>query len=346
LQTSVTTIERFILDQEDRYPEATGELSNLLYDIALASKIIAAAIRRAGLVNILGAAGNENVQGEEQQKLDVFANETIKNCLKHTGRVCAMGSEEDKDIIPVPPEYAAGKYAVLFDPVDGSSNIDVNSAVGTIFSVYRRVSMTGRGTSEDVLQPGCKQVAAGYIMYGSSTMLVYTTGQGVHGFTLDPTIGEFLLSHPRIITPRVGTYYSVNESNFGRWDKGTQTAVKGLKGDLHDGVAPKNSRYMGSLVGDFHRNLIAGGIFLYPADTKNPRGKLRLLYEASPMAFIAEQAEGSATDGVQRILDIVPTDLHQRTPLVIGSREDVGYVADTMRRTAARASGPVSQPAL
>jgi fructose-1,6-bisphosphatase I len=345
MQTSVTTIERFILDQEDRYPEATGELSNLLYDIALASKIIAAAIRRAGLVNILGAAGNLNVQGEEQQKLDVFANETIKNCLKHTGRVCAMGSEEDRDIIPVPPEYAAGKYAVLFDPLDGSSNIDVNSAVGTIFSIYRRVSMHGRGTAADVLQPGCKQVAAGYVMYGSSTMLVYTTGQGAHGFTLDPTIGEFLLSHPRIISPRVGKYYSVNESNFHRWDKGMQAAVRGLKGE-NDGVTPKNSRYIGSLVGDFHRNLIAGGIFLYPADTKNPQGKLRLLYEASPMAFIAEQAEGSATDGVQRILDIVPQTLHQRTPLVIGSREDVGYVADTLRRTTARVSGPVSQPAL
>lgn len=351
MQTSVTTIERFILDQEDRYPEATGELSNLLYDIALASKIIAAAIRRAGLVNILGDAGIQNVQGEDQQKLDVFANETIKNCLKHTGRVCAMGSEEDKEIIPVPPEYAAGKYAVLFDPLDGSSNIDVNSAVGTIFSIYRRVSMHGRGTSDDVLQPGCKQVAAGYVMYGSSTMLVYTTGQGVHGFTLDPTIGEFLLSHARIITPRVGKYYSVNESNFGRWDKGMQTAVRGLKGDtskgdIPGGVPPKNSRYMGALVGDFHRNLIAGGIFLYPADTKNPKGKLRLLYEASPMAFIAEQAEGSATDGVNRILDMVPEALHQRTPLVIGSREDVGFVADTLRRVAARSSGGVSQPTL
>lgn len=221
----------------------------------------------------------------------------------------------------------------------------MNSAVGTIFSIYRRVSMHGRGTSKDVLQPGCKQVAAGYIMYGSSTMLVYTTGQGAHGFTLDPTIGEFLLSHPRITTPRIGKYYSVNESNFHRWDKPMQTAVRGLKGDLGDGVMP-NSRYIGSLVGDFHRNLISGGIFLYPADTKSPRGKLRLLYEASPMAFIAEQAEGSATDGVRRILDIEPEELHQRTPLVIGSREDVGYVADALRRTAARASGPVSQPAL
>jgi fructose-1,6-bisphosphatase I len=347
VQTSVTTIERFIFDQEHRYPEATGELSNLLYDIALAAKIIAAAIRRAGLVNILGGAGNRNVQGEEQQKLDVIANETFKNCLNHTGRVCVMGSEEDEDIIPVPPEYPVGKYAVLFDPLDGSSNIDVNAAVGTIFSIYRRVSMEGRGTAADVLQPGCKQVASGYVMYGSSTMLVYTTGQGVHGFTLDPTIGEFLLSHPKIVTPRVGVYYSVNESNFGRWDRGVQVAVRGLKGDAPDLMKPKNSRYIGSLVADFHRNLIAGGIFLYPADTRNPQGKLRLLYEASPMAFIAEQAEGSATDGVNRILDIIPHNLHQRTPLVIGSREDVGFVADTLRRAPAmRASGPVVQPAL
>jgi fructose-1,6-bisphosphatase I len=207
--------------------------------------------------------------------------------------------------------------------------------------------MEGRGTVADVLQPGCKQVASGYVMYGSSTMLVYTTGQGAHGFTLDPTIGEFLLSHPRIVTPRVGTYYSVNESNFGRWDRGMQSAVRGLKGDVPDLMKPKNSRYIGSLVADFHRNLIAGGIFLYPADTRNPQGKLRLLYEASPMAFIAEQAEGSATDGINRILDIIPHNLHQRTPLVIGSREDVGFVADSLRRpAAARESGPVVQPAL
>ena len=316
--------------------------------ITIASSMISptAAIRRAGLVNILGGVGSVNVQGEEQQKLDVFANETIKNCLKHTGRVCVMGSEEDEDIIPIPPEYPAGKYAVLFDPLDGSSNIDVNAAVGTIFSIYRRVSLEGRGTAGDVLQPGCRQVAAGYVMYGSSTMLVYTTGQGVHGFTLDPTIGEFLLSHPRIVTPRIGHYYSVNESNFGRWEKGVQAAVRALKGDLPDIVKPKNCRYAGSLVADFHRNLIAGGIFLYPGDTKNPRGKLRLLYEASPMAYIAEQAEGSATDGLNRILDIVPESLHQRTPLIIGSREDVGFVADTIRRAAGRTSAPVSTPAL
>ena len=327
----VTTIERFIIDQEQHYPEATGELSNLLYDIALASKIIAANIRRAGLVNILGSAGATNVQGEEQQKLDVFANQTMTNALNHTGRVCVMASEEEERIIPVPDDYPAGKYVVLYDPLDGSSNIDVNGAVGTIFSIYRRISTEGRGTLEDVLQPGCCQVAAGYVIYGSSTMMIYTTGQGVAGFTLDPSIGEFLLSHPRIITPRVGKYYSVNESNFARWSKGTQWAVRGFHGERPDEIKGKNSRYIGSLVADFHRNLLAGGIFLYPADSKNPNGKLHLMYECSPMAFIAEQAQGSATDGVTRILDVQPTELHQRIPLVIGSREDVGFVADTLR---------------
>ncbi|HEU4698032.1 MAG TPA: class 1 fructose-bisphosphatase [Gemmatimonadales bacterium] len=329
--SKVTTIERFIFDQEHRYPEATGEFSNLLYDIALAAKIIAANIRRAGLVNILGSAGTGNVQGEEQQKLDVFANETIKNCLNHTGRVCVMGSEEEEDIIPVPEGVPPGKYTVLFDPLDGSSNIDVNGPVGTIFSIYRRVTKAGQGELADVLQPGVMQVGAGYVLYGSSVMLVYTTGQGVHGFTLDPTIGEFLLCAPEIKTPRVGKYYSVNESNFARWDKGTQRVVRGFHGDMPEIIKGKNSRYIGSLVADFHRNLIAGGIFMYPADTKNPNGKLRLLYEAAPMAFIAEQAGGSATNGYDRILDIQPTGLHQRTPLVIGSREDVGWATDTLR---------------
>jgi fructose-1,6-bisphosphatase I len=256
----------------------------------------------------------------------------MTNALNHTGRVCVMASEEDETIIPVPDNYPVGKYVVLYDPLDGSSNIDVNGAVGTIFSIYRRVSMEGPGSLEDVLQPGCKQVAAGYVIYGSSTMMIYTTGQGVAGFTLDPSIGEFLLSHPKIVTPRVGRYYSVNESNFARWNKGVQWAVRGFHGDRPEEIKGKNSRYIGSLVADFHRNLLAGGVFLYPADTRNTRGKLRLLYECSPMAFIAEQASGSATDGVHRILDILPTELHQRTPLVIGSREDVGYVADTLRR--------------
>lgn len=331
LSGPVVTIERFILEQERQHPDATGELSNLLYDFALGAKIVAAAIRRAGLINVLGSAGNTNVQGEEQQKLDVFANNTLTSVMGHTGRVCVMASEEDEELIPIPPGWPQGKYAVLFDPLDGSSNIDVNAAVGTIFSIYRRRSMEGQGTLADVLQPGAKQVAAGYVIYGSSVMLVYTTGQGVHGFTLDPSLGEFLLSHPNIRMPDVGKYYSVNESNFARWGKGTQRAVRGFHGDLPDRIKGKNSRYIGSLVADFHRNLIAGGIFMYPADTKNPSGKLRLTYEANPMALIAEQAGGAATNGLDRILEIQPEALHQRTPLVIGSRSDVEFVASVLR---------------
>lgn len=331
--TSIATIERFILDQERHHPEATGELTNLLYDIALGTKIVAAAIRRAGLVDILGSAGATNVQGEEQQKLDVFANETLKNAMNHTGRVCVLASEEEDEIISVPPEYRAGKYAVLFDPLDGSSNIDVNGAVGTIFSIYRRVSEEGTGTLADVLQRGSEQVAAGYVMYGSSVMLVYTAGDGVHGFTLDPTVGEFVLSHPRIVMPPRGRYYSVNESNYARWSRGVQRAVRGFHGDLPELIPGKVSRYIGSLVADFHRNLIAGGVFLYPGDTKSPRGKLRLAYEAAPMALIAEQAGGAATDGLRRILEIQPEELHQRTPLVIGCREDVEFVARMIQET-------------
>lgn len=333
--TTVTTIERFVLEAERNFPEATGELTNLLYDIALGTKIVAAAIRRAGLVNILGSAGATNVQGEEQQKLDVFANETLKNAMNHTGRVCVMASEEDDEIISIPAEYHPGKYAVLFDPLDGSSNIDVNGAVGTIFSIYRRITDGGEGTLADVLQAGSQQVAAGYVMYGSSVMLVYTAGHGVHGFTLDPTIGEFVLSHPVMRMPDRGRYYSVNESNFARWGKGVQRAVRGFHGDLPELIPGKVSRYIGSLVADFHRNLIAGGIFLYPGDAKNPRGKLRLSYEAAPMAFIAEQAGGLATDGLRRILDIEPEELHQRTPLVIGCREDVEFVRRMIAETPA-----------
>lgn len=324
--TQVTTLERFILDQEREHPEATGELTNLLYDIALAAKLIAASIRRAGLVNILGAAGNTNVQGEEQQKLDIFANETLKNALNHTGRICAMASEEDEELIPIPDGVHPGKYVVLFDPLDGSSNIDVNAAVGTIFSIYRRVSATGQGTLADVLQAGHRQVAAGYVIYGSSVMMVYSAGHGVHGFTLDPTIGEFLLSSPQMQMPQVATYYSVNESNFPRWSRGIQAAVRGFKGEDPSRVRGKNSRYIGSLVADFHRNLVKGGIFLYPGDQKNPRGKLRLLYECAPMAYLAEQAGGAASDGRRRILDLTPTALHERVPLVIGCRADVEYV--------------------
>ncbi|MGH7561971.1 MAG: class 1 fructose-bisphosphatase [Gemmatimonadales bacterium] len=328
--TSVVTIERFIIEKERLFPEATGELSNLLYDIALGSKIIASAVRRAGLINILGSAGAVNVQGEEQQKLDVFANEALKNSMSHTGRVCVMASEEDEELIEVPSDIHSGKYAVLFDPLDGSSNIDNNNPVGTIFSIYRRTSKKGNGTLADVLQPGRCQIAAGYVMYGSSVMLVYSTGQGVHGFTLDPTIGEFVLSHPNIAIPEVGRYYSVNESYFARWSRAVQRAVRGFHGDFPERIQAKNSRYIGALVADFHRNLISGGIFLYPAESSRPEGKLRLCYEASPLAFLVEQAGGAATDGLQRILDIQPTHLHQRTPLVIGSKRDVAFVAECL----------------
>ncbi len=330
-ETSVITIERFIMEQERRHPEATGELSNLLYDIALGAKIIASAVRRAGLINILGSAQAVNVQGEEQQKLDVFANDALKNSMSFTGRVCVMASEEDEEVIPIAEDIPHGKYAVLFDPLDGSSNIDNNNPVGTIFSVYRRRSMEGHGTLGDVLQPGHQQIAAGYVMYGSSVMLVYTTGQGVHGFTLDPTIGEFVLSHRNIRIPEVGRYYSVNESYFGRWSRGMQRAIRGFHGDWPDRIKGKNSRYIGALVADFHRNLISGGIFLYPAEIGRPQGKLRLCYEASPLAMIVEQAGGSATDGVTRILDLTPARLHQRTPLVIGSTSDVEFVAEMLR---------------
>jgi fructose-1,6-bisphosphatase I len=329
--TSVITIERFVMEQEGRHPEATGELSRLLYDIALGAKIIASAVRRAGILDILGSAGAVNVQGEEQQKLDVFANEALKDSVSHTGRVCVMASEEDEEVIPIAEDIQHGKYAVLFDPLDGSSNIDNNNPVGTIFSVFRRLSMEGHGTLQDVLQPGRSQIAAGYVMYGSSVMLVYTTGQGVHGFTLDPTIGEFVLSHRNIRIPENGQYYSVNESYFGRWSRAMQRAVRGFHGDWPERIKGKNSRYIGALVADFHRNLISGGVFLYPGETARPEGKLRLCYEASPLAFIAEQAGGAATDGQRAILDLVPRKLHQRTPLVIGSRLDVEFVAEVLR---------------
>jgi len=279
-------------------------------------------VRSAGLVDILGSANAENVQGEMQQKLDVFANETIVKAMDHTGRLCAMASEEEEGIIPIPPGFRTGKYALLFDPLDGSSNIDVNVPVGTIFSVVPKITRGRDGVLEDLLQPGRRQVAAGYVIYGSSTMLVYTTGQGAHGFTLDPSIGEFLLSHPDIRIPDTGRYLSINDSYQQLWDERVRTLMqryRGLEGDR----APMNVRYVGSLVADFHRNLLGGGIFAYPSNPKSPSGKLRLLYEANPLAFIVEQAGGLASDGSQRILDVQPSELHQRTPLYIGSRTDV-----------------------
>ena len=320
--TSVVTIERFIIEQERLHPEATGELSGLLYDLALAAKMIANKVRSAGLADILGATDLENVQGETQQKLDVLANEIIVKALDHGGRLCAMASEEEPDIIPIPENFRCGKYCLLFDPLDGSSNIDVNVPVGTIFSVTRKISLGNRGEMEDMLQDGRKQVAAGYVIYGSSTMMVYTTGQGAHGFTLDPSLGEFLLSHPNIRTPAVGRYLSVNDSYHGQWEPEVQALMRYYRGQ-DGGRQPMSTRYVGSLVADFHRNLLGGGLFAYPANRKNRRGKLRLLYEANPLAFIVEQAGGAATDGTQRIMDIRPTELHQRTPLFIGSKNDV-----------------------
>ncbi len=326
--TSVVTIERYIIEQEHLYPEATGELSGLLYDIALAAKMIANKVRMAGLADIIGATENENVQGEIQQKLDVLANDMIIKALDHSGRLCAMASEEEPDIIQIPDNFRCGKYCLLFDPLDGSSNIDVNVPVGTIFSVLRKITRGARGEMEDMLQPGRRQVAAGYVIYGSSTMMVYTTGQGVHGFTLDPQIGEFLLSHPNIRIPEHGRYLSVNDSYEQVWDEDVRALMRRYRG--LDGMRdPMSVRYVGSLVADFHRNLLGGGLFAYPANENNPRGKLRLLYEANPLAFIVEQAGGLGSNGSIRILDVEPTELHQRTPLFIGSKHDV-MTADLM----------------
>jgi fructose-1,6-bisphosphatase I len=320
--TSVVTIDRFIIEEERNHPEATGELSGILYDLALAAKMIANKVRSAGLADILGATENENVQGEVQQRLDVLSNEIIVKAMDHGGRLCAMASEEESGIIQIPEQFKCGKYCLMFDPLDGSSNIDVNVPVGTIFSVVRKITRGRHGELEDMLQPGRRQVAAGYVIYGSSTMMVYTTGQGVHGFTLDPSIGEFLLSHPNIRIPEHGRYLSVNDSYEQLWSDPVRSVMRKFKG-LDGNHKALSARYVGSLVADFHRNLLGGGVFAYPANTKSPKGKLRLLYEANPLSFIVEQAGGAASDGTQRILDVQPTELHQRTPLYIGSKEEV-----------------------
>jgi len=320
--TSVVTIDRYIIEQERKYPDATGELSGILYDLALASKMIANKVRLAGLIDVLGEHGAENVQGEAQQKLDVIANTIIVKAMDHGGRLCAMGSEEEENLIPIPSKFRRGKYVLLFDPLDGSSNIDVNVPVGTIFSVLKKVTPGEEGTLEDALQPGYKQVAAGYVVYGSGTVLVYTTGHGVHGFTLDPAIGEFLLSHPDIKMPEQGKFLSVNDAYEQHWSDDVRALMRRYRG-LDGKRAAMNVRYVGSLVADFHRNLIAGGLFAYPANTKSPAGKLRLLYECNPLAFICEQAGGAATDGKQRLLDVQPTSLHQRSPYFVGSKTDV-----------------------
>ncbi len=318
------TLGRHIYEEERKYPEATGELSDLLHDLSLAAKVISLEVNKAGLVDILGFTGDENVHGEQVKKLDIFANEMMIKAMDHGGHLCVMASEEDEDIIHIPPEFYTGKYVLLFDPLDGSSNIDANISIGTIFSIYRRVSPgAGAGTMTDCLQKGLQQLAAGYLIYGSSTIFVYTVGNGVHGFTLDPSFGEFILSHPDIKTPKKGKTYSINEGNYLYWHPGLKKYIKWLQEEDIATERPYSSRYIGSMVADIHRNLLYGGIFMYPSDSRNPNGKLRLMYECNPMAFIVEQAGGRASTGKQRMLEVQPTSLHQRIPIIIGSEDDV-----------------------
>ncbi|MBI2150558.1 MAG: class 1 fructose-bisphosphatase [Acidobacteria bacterium] len=318
--SKIRTVQQHIHDEERLVPGATGDFTALLTSLILAAKIISRETNKAGLVKILGETDNVNVHGEVVMKLDEFAQETIYRAMGHGGHLCVMASEESEDIIPIPPGCKRGKYVLMFDPLDGSSNIDVNASIGTIFSIHRKItSHTEDGSLEDCLQKGTSQVAAGYFIYGSSTMMVYTTGHGVHGFTLDPSLGEFLLSHENIMTPPRAKMYSINEGNVSKWDAGTKRYIEYLKEDRKELGHPYSLRYIGSLVADFHRNLLKGGIFLYPG----PKGKLRLLYEASPLAMVVEQAGGAASTGTERILDIEPGSLHQKVPLIIGSREDV-----------------------
>ncbi|HDP23889.1 MAG TPA: class 1 fructose-bisphosphatase [Deltaproteobacteria bacterium] len=336
MNNTIISFDRHIMDEQRRYG-GRGDFSVILSQIIFAAKVVAAQVAHAGLIeDILGRTGNKNVQGEEVQKLDVYANNMFINALNYIGKVCVMASEEDPDMIMIPEEYPKGEYVVMFDPLDGSTNIDVNISIGTIFSIYRRVTQTGGdGTLEDCLQPGKKLFGAGYIVYGSSTILVYSTGNGVNGFILDPSVGEFVLAHPNITIPPRGTIYSTNEGNYPYWKPGTRTYIDHLKSETNILKKPYTSRYVGSLVADFHRNLLKGGIFLYPEDTKDPKkptGKLRLLYEANPLAFIAEQAGGAASTGYERIMDIQPTALHQRVPLILGSRDDVKEYEDFARK--------------
>jgi fructose-1,6-bisphosphatase I len=323
MPTRAITLQQFIIQQERLHPEASGEFTGVLLDVALAAKMINREVVRAGLVDILGYTGSENVHGEKVTKLDLFAHDVIYQVLGSAGHLAVLASEEDENIIPVPDGQPVGKYVVNFDPLDGSSNINANVNIGTIFSILPRLTRKGGGCLEDVLQAGRRQLAAGYVMYGSSTMLVFTTGDGVHGFTYEPSLGEFLLSHPNIRTPARGHIYSVNEGNYCRWDDGMKRYIDWLKMDDDATGRPYSARYVGSLVADFHRNLLYGGIYLYPGDTKNPNGKLRVLYEAAPLAYIAEQAGGLASNGSRRILDLPPSELHQRTPLFLGSPDDV-----------------------
>ncbi len=324
----IVTVQQHLLEQQRRFPSARGQFSWLLSGVTLATKMIEAKIRRAGLLDIVGSAGASNVQGEAQQKLDVYANQALLHCLGLRDTVGALISEENEEPIVFDRHADAGEYVVVFDPLDGSSNIDVNVNVGTIFSIFRRPT-PGENFRSATLQPGTRQVAAGYVVYGPSTILVYTTGQGVFGFTLDPAIGAYVLSHDSLKMPEQGSLYSVNEANAASFPESYRTFLA----DLREGSAGRHysSRYIGSLVADFHRTLFKGGVFLYPPTASYPNGKLRLLYEANPLAFIAEQAGGMAVDGERRILDIEPSDIHQRTPFVVGSKEEMRRFLGTMR---------------
>jgi fructose-1,6-bisphosphatase I len=319
------TLEQFIIEHQEQFDHSTGAFSRLIRDISVAAKIVNRDMRRAGLVDIAGTTGEVNVQGEVQQKMDMLAHTEFVRALKRGGECCLIGSEEHAEAIPISTnDDSDGQYIVLLDPLDGSSNIEVNVSVGTIFSIYRRPEDHPEATLESALQPGVKQVGAGYVIYGSSTMLVYTTGTGVSGFTLDPSIGEFLLSHPNICIPREGKIYSINEGYYNSFELGLKKYIKWMQRDDPETNRPYSTRYIGSFVADFHRNLLKGGLYIYPATAKNPRGKLRLMYEANPMAMIVEQAGGWASDGYQRILDKTPQALHERTPLYIGSADMVG----------------------
>lgn len=328
--SEMRTLGEFIVAKQHDFPHASGELSSLIGSIKLAAKIVNREINKAGLVDITGASGEENIQGEQQQKLDLYANDKFKAALENRGQVCGVASEEEDEAVAFNKALNKdAKYVVLMDPLDGSSNIDVNVSVGTIFSIYRRISPIGTPpTEEDFLQPGSQQVAAGYIIYGSSTMLVYSTGNGVHGFTYDPSLGVFCLSHEDMKIPQDGNIYSINEGNYIRFPEGIKQYLKYCQEICPEENRPYTSRYIGSLVADFHRNLLKGGIYLYPSTQAYPNGKLRLLYECNPMAMLIEEAGGKATDGEMRILDLKPTELHQRVPFFVGSTNMVDKVQD------------------
>ncbi len=329
------TINRFITMEGRRYPQATGEFTSLMSEIVLTAKVINREVNKSGLVDeIAGFTGEINVQGEEVRKLDEYSNDLFMHILKYSGLVCAMASEEAEDLIQGPTYTNTGKYVVLLDPLDGSSNIDANVSIGSIFAIYRRITPSGEpGKIEDFLQPGRNMVAAGYVLYGSSTVMVYTTGQGVHGFTFDPSVGTFILSHPNIKIPDRCKIYSVNEGYYKKWADGIRNYVDRCKGLGPDPLEkPMTARYIGSMVSDFHRNLLYGGIFLYPGTKEKPEGKLRLMYEANPMAYLIEQAGGAASNGVIDILDVQPTELHQRVPLYMGNQQEVEIIENFVKK--------------